>query len=201
MTSKFMGVRAERGQWRADIQINGKKKFLGYHKTELLAAKAYNDAISKYGLTNRTPNTLTAQVATPVTAGKVGGRVAPSNPSPTPNYSLTAAINTLTPQISLTVPVVTLKEAVEKVITIYVRHRYKFTAHDITSAIREAVNTAEFRLAHVPMERVDVNGTSQWSQKIEHDDVRQLVVAIFNDKKIMAGYKSTNVGKFIQYSM
>ena len=44
-TSQYKGVRAERNQWRADIQIKGKKKFLGYYKSEVVAAQAYNSAV------------------------------------------------------------------------------------------------------------------------------------------------------------
>jgi hypothetical protein len=50
MTSKFIGVRAERGKWRADIQINKKKKFLGYFTSEVMAAQAYNEAATNWGV-------------------------------------------------------------------------------------------------------------------------------------------------------
>lgn len=49
-TSQYIGVRAERSQFRADIQIKGKKKFLGYYPNEVLAAQAYDSAIIMYGL-------------------------------------------------------------------------------------------------------------------------------------------------------
>ena len=43
-TSKYTGVSWDTGakKWRAQIMINGKKKFLGYFETEKEAAKAYN---------------------------------------------------------------------------------------------------------------------------------------------------------------
>lgn len=47
MKSSFTGVRRERNKWRADIQIRGKKKFLGYFDSEVSAADAYNKAIDK----------------------------------------------------------------------------------------------------------------------------------------------------------
>lgn len=56
-TSKYIGVRAERNKWRADIQINRRKKFLGYYDTEIAAAQAYNNAIAQYKL-NRKPNEI-----------------------------------------------------------------------------------------------------------------------------------------------
>jgi len=49
-TSQYKGVRAERNRWRADIQIKGKKKFLGYFTSEIAAAQAYNNAVTQRGL-------------------------------------------------------------------------------------------------------------------------------------------------------
>lgn len=44
-TSKLMGVSWDkRGKWRADLQIKGKKRFLGYFTEELAAARAYQNA-------------------------------------------------------------------------------------------------------------------------------------------------------------
>lgn len=64
MASQYVGVRAERNQWRADIQIDGKKKFLGYFKSELAAANAYNNALNLHGL-NRPVNDLNKGLTIP----------------------------------------------------------------------------------------------------------------------------------------
>ena len=46
-TSKFIGVHwvTAKNRWRADIQIEGKKIYLGLFKCELLASKAYQDKL------------------------------------------------------------------------------------------------------------------------------------------------------------
>jgi hypothetical protein len=49
-TSKYLGVRFERGRWRAEIRIHGSKKFLGYFHDEKIAAEAYDVCIEKYNL-------------------------------------------------------------------------------------------------------------------------------------------------------
>ena len=49
-TSKFKGVCWHKvsNKWIANIRINGKLKHLGYFKSEIQAAKAYNKAAMKY---------------------------------------------------------------------------------------------------------------------------------------------------------
>jgi hypothetical protein len=48
--SKYKGVSFRKAQkkWVADIQVNGKPKFLGYFGSEVKAAKAYDRAARKY---------------------------------------------------------------------------------------------------------------------------------------------------------
>lgn len=46
-SSKYIGVDLNRGRWRAQIQINGKRKHLGLYGEEELAAEAYQFGIKK----------------------------------------------------------------------------------------------------------------------------------------------------------
>jgi hypothetical protein len=46
--SKFKGVRRDRGQWRAEIKVDGKTISLGFCSTERLAARLYDAAAIKY---------------------------------------------------------------------------------------------------------------------------------------------------------
>jgi len=47
-TSRFKGVvRCKDGYWQAQLQVNRVRKYLGRFKTELAAAKAYNEAAIK----------------------------------------------------------------------------------------------------------------------------------------------------------
>ena len=46
-TSKYTGVSLTKGRWRAQININGKVKHLGYRDTEEEAAKLYQQALTK----------------------------------------------------------------------------------------------------------------------------------------------------------
>jgi len=49
-SSKYLGVHLHKqsGKWRVQIKINGKKKSLGLHTTELAAALIYDEAARKY---------------------------------------------------------------------------------------------------------------------------------------------------------
>jgi hypothetical protein len=48
--SQFCGVTAKRDKWRARIRAFGREIVLGYFKTEIEAAIAYNNAVAYYGL-------------------------------------------------------------------------------------------------------------------------------------------------------
>jgi len=49
LTSRYAGVSLNKitNTWRSQIQIEGKRKYLGYFKNELAAANAYKNALSK----------------------------------------------------------------------------------------------------------------------------------------------------------
>jgi hypothetical protein len=48
-TSNYTGVSLHFGQWLSRININGKQKYLGWFKSEIEAAKAYNTAAIETG--------------------------------------------------------------------------------------------------------------------------------------------------------
>lgn len=45
VTSSFRGVSKQGDRWKAQIQVKGRKKALGIHKTELAAADAYDSYV------------------------------------------------------------------------------------------------------------------------------------------------------------
>ena len=47
-TSGYKGVSKDRGTWRSEIQVDGKRIFLGSFKNKHLAAQAYNKAAVQY---------------------------------------------------------------------------------------------------------------------------------------------------------
>lgn len=60
----YIGVRLDKGKYRADIRVNGKRLFLGYFSNDVDAARAYNKAIEDNKL-DRAKNTITI-TTTPV---------------------------------------------------------------------------------------------------------------------------------------
>ncbi len=174
MTSTYKGVRAERNQWRADIQINGKKKFLGYYKSEIAAAQAYDAYVISMGL-SRPLN----QVSAPVSAFKT--HVLP------PDTYLVQAKHARHP--------VSLKRAVQLAISDL--KGSPFTAHDVTKHIRQSITTGAYFLIGRPFEVIEDPVGSFWSQKIEHDmDIKNEVTA----EARVQGLVPRNTGKYIEFS-
>lgn len=46
--SKFKGVRRDRGCWRAEIKVDGRKMHIGVYPTDRLAAQAYDEAAREH---------------------------------------------------------------------------------------------------------------------------------------------------------
>ena len=59
-TSKYTGVyfNKKSNKWEACFKIKRKNNYLGCYENEIDAAKAYNNALEKYGLTNKYKNII-----------------------------------------------------------------------------------------------------------------------------------------------
>lgn len=154
-SSQYRGVRSERNKWRADIRVNGRKKFLGYFTSELAAAEAYNRALQTYGLTKRKSNSV----------------VFPSNTATPTSSSDDTDSNDETP------PALSLAEAVKRVIKIYEFQKSPFSAFNVTNLVRRLANTGDFLIESVPFYFNKREG--KWLQKIEHKEVKRLVELSF----------------------
>jgi hypothetical protein len=64
-TSDYVGVswRADREVWEAKIRVSGRKKFLGYFRSEQGAAHAYDRAVVEYGLEAFAPLNFPVEVS------------------------------------------------------------------------------------------------------------------------------------------
>lgn len=180
-TSKYVGVRAERGIWRADIQVNKKKKFLGYFKSEVTAAQAYNDAIVRMGL-KRKQNTII--VATPKTGGMqlMSGRSV---------LFQSLGITSVSVEVSHK-KLILLKDAIKLGINDYINSNTKFSAFDVTTWIRNKSRQGDFALIDVPF-----HFENEWIQKIDHDKVRETVHELHANKDFSATKRDTGI--YISY--
>jgi hypothetical protein len=82
----------------------------------------------------------------------------------------------------------TLEEAVTEVVKDFVAKARDFSAHEVTTAIRNMVNTQVWEISGVPYGYVDATNTH--SQMITHSDVRDIVKGVADDLKLRADYNS-----------
>ena len=186
-TSQYTGVRSERNRWRADIQVNGKKKFLGYFTSEAVAAQAYNDAVTKMGL-NRKLNIIasTGPVVNP--NSKANGIQCFSGKS-----VLFQALGITSTSVEVSHgTLLTLRDAIKQVINNFLQAKKGFSAYDVTRTVRQGSNAGDFALTDCPF-----SFNNNWYQKISHDEVRDIVNELWTDHAFNA--KKVNNGIYTSY--
>jgi IMP cyclohydrolase len=85
-SSAYRGVsfRASKGSWLASLQVDKKKTFCGWHKTEVEAAMAYDEAAKRHGLTHKLNFTTAAQVKVAAAAAAATTSASSSNSRSSP---------------------------------------------------------------------------------------------------------------------
>lgn len=198
-TSTYRGVRVERNQYRADIYINGRKKFLGYYKSETAAAQAYDNAVGMYNL-NRPlnfPTTVTPPQATQVAT------VAPAAPAHTPLSGRSAffrAMGITTASVEVRNDhLVTLEGAVTQTVNELLQNKNTFSAYDVTVSVRANSNVGNWGLLDCPFEYDAAEGC--WIQKVEHSAVRDLVHDLYEGGRMGSYHRkvTTKVGSSEEY--
>lgn len=182
MTSQYVGVRSERGKWRADIQVNKKKKFLGYFKSEIAAAQAYNDALQKMGLTRRSNKIVSAPPSNPGTMQLMSGRSVLFQALGITSVSVEVSHNKL----------ITLSDAVKLGINDHISNKIQFSAYDITQWIRLHSLTGDFAITDATF--VYENA---WRQNVDHEKVRSLVHSLYSSGDFSA--KKVDTGEYLSY--
>jgi hypothetical protein len=183
-TSKYTGVRAERGIWRADIQVDKKKKFLGYFKSEIAAAQAYNDAVTRMGLKRRLNKIAVIQPPTNGTMQLMSGRSVLFQALGITSVSVEVSHNKL----------ITLRDAVKLAINNKIKDKLQFSAHDITTWIREGSQMGEFALTDAAFHYE----SGEWIQKVDHEKVREIVHELYDTQHFSASKRDNGV--YISYS-
>ncbi len=56
--SKYHGIYKKNGEWVALLTVDGKQKVVGRSIWEVEAARAYNAALTFYGVTGKSPNVV-----------------------------------------------------------------------------------------------------------------------------------------------
>lgn len=172
-TSQYKGVRAERNQWRADIQVKGKKKFLGYFKNEIEAAQAYDQAILYYGLT-RVANF-------PKQAKKITGL-------PMKDILMsTMKLTTASVDVEHT-NLMTLKGVVIEAINDFTSTHTRFTSDDVSEWVLLNMANGNVALTDKPF----VFSDGKWNQDFAHEDVKEIVVDMYEKKMFKAIFTSKN---------
>lgn len=82
----------------------------------------------------------------------------------------------------------TLEEAVTEVVKDFVAGARDFSAHEVTTAIRNKVNSQDWEISSIPYGYVDATNTH--SQMITHSDVRDIVKGVADDLNLRADYNS-----------
>lgn len=91
-----------------------------------------------------------------------------------------------------------LQDAIENVINDFMKGDKEFSAHDITVELRERVNAKTLIVDGVGTVKVTASGGSVDASRIVHNDVRDIVVDMFQSNKL-TGYTRTNTGSFWLY--
>ena len=92
----------------------------------------------------------------------------------------------------------TLVAAVDAVVQSFVASQSRFSAHEITKALRESVNGGVVVVD--PLETGTVHVAGKDVPKIEHEAVKGIVHDLFQASK-MDGYARSHTGEFWEYSV